>query len=57
MMTPRERRVLELKLERWLAAGGVKALFEAHEKSERIRKQVRELLRPNLETLNKPMTI
>ncbi len=57
MMKLRERLALERKVELWLAAGGVKALFEIQRRAEEEKKAIREALQPDPETLSQPMTI
>lgn len=56
-MTPRQKRRLERRLEHWLAIGGVKALFEAHQRAEEARRKLYETLGLDPHTLKQPMTI
>ncbi len=55
MMNSRDRLKLERKVERWLAAGGVQAFFLAHERSERIKQEVKKLLEPVSSEMAQPM--
>lgn len=53
----RKKRRLELELERWLAIGSVKALYEAHERAEEARRRLYETLGLDPHTLSQPMMI